>query len=153
MGETKTLIDYFNRLSDGYEFTSKSVRAGLRAKGVNKTTISNILNKFYKMGAVDREKIENPGRGPRLKYVKIRAIEPSEKHNLTTWPDCIAFTKQLNAKNKKEATITKPNPIVKNKKVTRKKVKVKQHTRIVKTKNTRVTVVEKDDRTIITVFK
>jgi len=154
MNETKKLISYFNRLQDGYEFTSKSVRAGLRSKGVNKTTISNTLNKFYKMGAVEKEKIENPGRGPRLKYAKIRSITTQEKHDLTTWPDCIAFTKKLNAQNKKATTPTptKPTP-VKKKKVARKKVKVKGHTRLIKTKNTRVTVVEKDDRTIITVFK
>jgi len=153
MAETKTLIDYFNRLQDGYEFTSKSIRAGLRSRGVNKTTITNTLNKFYKMGAVERQKIENPGKGPRLKYIKIRAINSEEKYKLTTWPDCVQFTKQLNAKNKKASPTTKPTPVVKRKKATRKKVKVKQHTRIIKTKNTRVTVVQKDDRTIITVFK
>lgn len=151
MGEVKEIINYFNRLNDGYEFTSKSMLSGLTNKGVKRTTITSTLNTFYKMGAVEKEKIQNPGKGPRLKFIKIRTINPVEKKSMTTWPDCVEFSKKLRSKTKKQVTTKSPRPPRKTKKA--KKVTVKKHTRLIKTENKRVTIVEKDDRTIVTIFK
>lgn len=142
----KTIISHFNGLSESHIFTSRDMKNDL-AETVNPTAVTSFLNLAFKLGAIDKDKIEKPKKGgPRLNYMKCRSLTDGEIKGLTVYPDCIEFKKKIEA-NYKEISSAE---------TVEKSITVKTHKRKIPvriSKGEKITISDYKDRLVLTIYK
>jgi hypothetical protein len=93
------IIDHFNSMEITKIFTSSDLKKKLPGM---ETSVNTFMDMVNKLGAIERDKIEKPGRGPRFYCMKTRHLTPTEVSGLTEYPACMDFKKKVIENYKKE---------------------------------------------------
>jgi hypothetical protein len=134
MEQFKTIIQHFNSLSPQTMFTSRMLKDDLPDE-IKGTAVNSFLDVAFKMGAVTKFKLKETIDRSRIGWVSIRQINDTEKSDLTNYPRCIDFKKELEAKIKEASgsvqVVLEPDDQVEVKTYTRRKPTKKSGTTVI----------------------
>lgn len=134
MEQFKTIIEHFNSLTPEDMFTSRMLKDDLPDE-IKSSAVNGFLDVAFKMGAVTKFKLKRPIDRSRVGWSPVRHINDKEKADLTNFPRCIDFKKELEAKIKEAPdsvrVVVEPDDQVQVKTYTRRKPTKKSGTTVI----------------------